>query len=857
MIAAASTHAKSRAPLLGAVALVALVAGLRTAAPPPRTIEGVAAALGDTVGGTVKPDDFLWEERGDFLHDAFVGRRVLFLASRNADGKTAPRDLYRAKVRLTRAGRPIAIGEARNLTRTPLGDDRDLTGSGHRVAFTTATIDGVQGVTLLDLDGSTDRSGTLVSRVWKALDRLATTGTTRGLARTEIAFGQPPTEVKLEVGPSALVLALGSEGVPAALDYARGSLQIGGTTGFDATVSVVPELPRPAGVVLVELAGAAFGDVPERLTRAVFESAPHLPSRREDASAPEGLRIAADYPSEGGWPPPPLAPPNARPFDGEGFWHVAPAAQGPAQQVAAPPLLEALVRPDVNDPDALVRFVAIDTRRLDVRVVPGAALPAPEAGPHGSGRLPRGEDAKKIVAAFAAGPAFTLRAAGQSAATAGQSASPTAGQSAATAGQPAPHDAGQRARGEAPRALGFFGEGRLFAPLVTGAPALAVRPDGHAALGVWPEGAVRDAFVAVAQGPEIAASGAFPLADEGGRRARAALCRTASGYLLYAFAASARPASLEAGLALAGCAASLVIGAEPANVGFAYVRATVAEDGATTFGGTSVSPVMSMPVDRLGDVQLEATGVLVLRDQEPESFSSKKLAWAADAGKQPPPAWLPGVLSFDTEELGAKVKVTAFLPGRATYRLATGTDEGTGSRGDKPGPTAQERGTALAALGLSVARRASRRGHVVRGTEIVKPSRGGAWLVLDGGRVSLVRVGEALPAGADATELPMTADEHKLLPAAREVGTQRPRTALCALPDGTVVIAHTSFDTDEAPTEALLDVGCERVIVLDRGAHDGVFVHRAGEGRPPEASYEATAIYVLPAAGTGTATDIK
>ncbi len=835
MIGALETHAKSRGPLLGAVALVALALGVRGAAPPARTIEGVAAALGDAAGGTVKPDDFLWEERGGFLHDAFVGRRVLFLASRTEDGKDAPRDLYRARVRLTRAGRPIAIGEPRNITRTPLGDDRELTGSGHRVAFTTVTGEGVQGVTLLDLEGATSLQTTFGARVFRALDRLAITGSTSGLARTEIAFGQPPTEAKLEVGPTALVLSLGGEGIPAALDYATGALQIGRGGAFDATVATVPEEPRSAGAVLGDLAGTTLGAAPARLVRALFEGAPHLPSRREEAAAPGGLRIAADYPSEGGWPPPPLAPPNARPFDGEGFWHVAAAMQGPAQQVAAPPLLEALVRPDPDDPDALVRFVAIDTRRLDVRVVPGAALPAPQAGPHGSGKLPRGEEAKKVVAVFAAGPA------------------------------------------RAPRPLGFFGEGRLFAPLVTGAPSLAVKQDGHAALGAWPEGAVRDAFVAVAQGPEIAGAGAgaspgagagaspgagagggaFALADDGGLRARAALCRTASGYLVYAFAASAKPASLGAGLALAGCAASLVIGAEPARVGFAYVRATVAEDGATTFAGTLASPVMSMSEAQLGDAQLDATGVLVLRDQEPATVSSKKLAWAADAGKQPPPAWLPGVLSFETEQLGAKVKVLAFLPGRATFRLATGSDEGTGSRGDKPGPSAQERGTALAALGLSVARRGTRRGLVLRGTEVVRPSRGGAWLVLDGARAAITRAGEAPPAGADATEVPMTADERKLLPAAREVGTPRPRTALCVLPDGALLIAHASFDTDEATTEALLDAGCERVVALDRGAHDGVFVHRAGGDRAPEATYEATTIYVLPAAGTGTATDIK
>ncbi|MFO0592372.1 MAG: hypothetical protein U0441_32805 [Polyangiaceae bacterium] len=380
----------SRGPLLGAVALVALAAALRSEAPPERSIEGVAAALGRAAGGAVKPDDFLWEERGGFLHDAFVGRRVLFLASRPEGGKEGPRDLYRARVRLTRAGRPIEIGDPVNLTRTPLGDDRDLTGSGHRVAFTTVTAEGVQGVTLIDLDGATERPATVGGRLMRALDRLATTGSTKGLARTEIAFGQPPTEAKLEVGPSALVMALGSDGVPAALEFGNGALQIGRAAEFDATVAAVPELPRPAGAVLADVALEEIGPRASALVRALFEGAPRLPSRREDAAAPNGLRIAADYPSEGGWPPPPMTPPNARPFDGEGFWHVAPAMQGPAQQVAAPPLVESVVRPDANDPDAVVHLVAIDTRRLDLQLIPGAAMPAPQAGPHGEGELPRG-----------------------------------------------------------------------------------------------------------------------------------------------------------------------------------------------------------------------------------------------------------------------------------------------------------------------------------------------------------------------------------------------------------------------------------------------------------------------------------
>lgn len=833
MIGAVETHAKSRGPLLGAVALVALVLGVRTASPPERTIEGVAKALGEAAGGTVKTDDFLWEERGGFLHDAFLGRRVLFLASTSPNG---PRDLYRARVRLTRAGRPITIDAPKNLTRTPLGDERDLSGSGHRVAFATATPDGVQGITLLDLDGANDgaasprdRANTLGSKLLRALDRLVATGSTKGLSRTEIAFAQPPPEAKLEVGPSALVLSLGSEAMPAAIDFETGALQIDraspilpGTPArstaqnpFGAAIATVPELPRPASKVIPDVVAMSFGAASSRLARAILEGAPRLPSRREEAAAPAGLRIAADYPSEAGWPPPPINPPHDKPFDGEGYWHVAPAAQSPAQNVAPPPILETILRPDPADASAVVHLVAIDTRRLDLRVVPGAASPAPESGPHGSGLLPRGPEAKTVVATFAAGPA--------------------------PAGKP----------------LGFFGEGRLFSPLAEAAPTLAVKLDGRAALGAWPEGAIRDAYVAVAQGPDLAKDTAFPLADGGARVARAALCRTSKGYLVYAFAASAHPVSLEAGLALAGCVASMVLAVEPSKVGFAYVRATVADDGATTYEGTLASPVMSLPIDRLADVELETMAVLVERSQEPETFATKKITWSPDAGKQPPPAWLPGVLSLETEELGAKVNVFTFLPNRVTYRLATGSDEGTGSRGDKPGPSPEERASALAAFGLSVARRSARRGLVLHGVEIVKPARGATWLVLDGSRVTISRPGEPLPASADATEVTLTADERKLLPAAREVGTQRPRSALCTLPDGTLLVAHTTFDTDEATTEVLLDIGCERVVVLDRGAHDGVFAHRAGTDRAPESKYEATALYVLPSPFTGTATDLR
>ena len=313
MSAALQTHAKSRGLLAGAAALVALVVHLRRDAPPPRSVEGVSALLGRAADGTVKPDDFLWEERGGFLHDAFLGRRVLFLASPLGASPDAPRDLYRARVRLTRAGRPISASDVRNLTRTPLGDDHDLAGAGHHVAFATSTREGVQGITLLDLAGQdapgAPRSITrTLTRLPTLIDRWLETGSTRGLARTEIAFERPPEEAKLEVGHDALVMSLGTDAIPAAFTFTASALETGRTNPFGASAQSIPELPRPTSAVLVDFVARTLGPAPAALVRGVARGSARLALTPSiEPAAPAGLRIAADYPIEAGWPPAPLA----------------------------------------------------------------------------------------------------------------------------------------------------------------------------------------------------------------------------------------------------------------------------------------------------------------------------------------------------------------------------------------------------------------------------------------------------------------------------------------------------------------------------------------------------------------------
>ena len=73
----------------------------------------------------------------------------------------------------------------------------------------------------------------------------------------------------------------------------------------------------------------------------------------------------------------------------------------------------------------------------------------------------------------------------------------------------------------------------------------------------------------------------------------------------------------------------------------------------------------------------------------------------------------------------------------------------------------------------------------------------------------------------------------------------RARAQLCVLPDRAVIVALSTFDSDEAGTDVLLNAGCSRVVALDRGSQHGAFVHRTGTETPPEPRYEPSALYAV------------
>ena len=840
-------HARSRRWLALGVAAAALGSRCTTPAPPPRTVEGIAAMLGRAVGGEVSPDDFIWEEREGLFTETALGRSVVFRAGLLGEGGTRlPGDVYRARVRLTRSGRPLSVRSIKNLTRTPLGDDGDLVARGRHVAFATRAFGAVQGVTVLDLAGDypAREARAPLERARAAVEAWLETGSRRGALRTEVSFAAPPADVKLELVDGALVMAVGAEGEPAAVDLTNGALNPGPKNPYGAEAQVLPHPVTPVPLFLVRAASETLGRGPGDLVAAGLARTHDAAARARQASRPRGHAGATAGSSAGGpadgatsvdWPPRPLAGPIAPPLPNEGAW-AAPAVAflpprpgviGEAQAY----FYETSIRPDADAPAALVRLVVMDTRQVELRLQAGVLAPAPAAGPHGSGRIRARRD-ELVVAAF---------------------------NGAADEG-----------------AAGAVVERRVVAPPREGAPTLALLRGGVAAVGPW-SGALDPLLAAPPAAPAPQEPARVPGADPGAEPTRlvvsllqaaarakndhladrSALCVTAGGYLLYAWGDDVREATLTRALELGGCAAraAMRLAQSPAPTGFAYLGAAAGDDGPPS---QLADPAMTFTPARLWTGATHDFVYVVLRHPRPLASLGEGAEWAPDGGAQPTPAWLPGVHQATTSELGAQVRLSAFSPGRFAWKMRAGLKEQNHRNGGAFPTTlpADERAKVLAAVGLGAGRRRNPRGLAMDGS-VGLNFRGEAGVLVvdrDGGRIAIGRSGEwAAPPRGDVTELPLTADAGQLLPEGREVGSMRQRAAACVLEDGTFLVATTTFDSDEATTEALLDVGCARVVALDRGGHQSAFVHRAGSATPPVERYDATALFAVDSSMRGRA----
>lgn len=819
LLESALAHLRSRVWLAASVALVALVVRVVTMqAPPARDVAAIAAMLGRSVSGTVKAEDFVWEERGGFLHDALIGRRVLFLAAKEGgEGGAAMNDLYRANVRLTRGGRPIAVGRVENLTATPRGDERDLVAHGHHAAYATKVGEVVQTITLLDLEGdaSAREAKTRSERLRASVESFLSEGSFAGVGRAEVSFSSPPKEARFEITEGALVMALGPDALPAAVGLSDETVNAGTRDDHGIRYQRLPHPVTPWSRFFEETARETLGPkMASRVRRGTALVASIAASLRRSATPPPAELPAAkgeELASGENFPPPRITPQGKNAMPGEGLWTPATAAfplpRGAAD--APPAFFETTLRPDPKDPAALVRLVAMDGRRLDLRPLPGSLAPRSETGQHGEGRIPK-EDVPLAVAAFAGG---------------------------------APD-------GDAGRSGGVVVERQTLVLPRPGLVTLAVDRFGHTVLGAWPFGeevpttirSLRQAGAPLVAGGRL---GAFSEADTWPRE-RSAVGVTNAGHIIYAWGKDLGAEPLARALRLAGCHDAIALATSPDPVGIGFLSPQGAEDRPDE--ARLLHGAMSFTPSRAFTGSPTELVYVVARKMRPDAPLPEGSTWEPDPGRQPPPTWQPAIHTAKVTKLGADVRLLLFAPERFVLRVRAGTKELSHRLGGTF-PTSldeQDRARLSAAIGLGTARRKAARGLAIGGAIGLRFGPSAGALVVENGRARIDQSESVtLTPDADAVELPMTADEGHPLPESRIVGSLRPRAALCVRDDGSILVASTTFDTDEATTEALVDAGCTRVVALDRGSHPNAFLQRAGTDAAPEASSEQTTLFFL------------
>ncbi|MGC4088908.1 MAG: hypothetical protein QM756_13615, partial [Polyangiaceae bacterium] len=380
--------------------------------------------LGDAAGGVVEPNALVWEPSTGFLSETFFGRRVLFLAAPSAG---APRDVYRASVRLTLDGSPIHVTQVKNLTDTPHGDDVALEGDGRRVAFATLAFGRIQAISVLETAGvrDTDRPSGLLNRflfAWSSFDK---SGSFAGVGRTDIVLDVPARSAQVSIDGARLAVEFAERGRGLIYDLDKRTLR--GSDGGEAYAArVVPEAfgakppllwavdtvrgvvgPRP----IAWLENVVFGakDSVKRTTYTLF--APQAGSTlKSDASETHArvLDASALKGAEDTWPPPKIPSLWKDPKPHEGEWEPVSypflkPMRGTLNDAGTPPpyFYRTFIRPDSERPYSTVQLVAMDTRQLELGMQAGYENPKPTTGPPGEGRLPREKEVyERVVATF-------------------------------------------------------------------------------------------------------------------------------------------------------------------------------------------------------------------------------------------------------------------------------------------------------------------------------------------------------------------------------------------------------------------------------------------------------------------------
>ncbi|MFZ5889996.1 MAG: hypothetical protein ACOY0T_02920 [Myxococcota bacterium] len=839
MLGSQDGYLRRRVVALAIAGSAALAVRSASDGPSARTLEGLARMLGDAAGGVVEPDALVWEPSPGFLTETFVGRRVLFLA---APRPGAPRDVYRARVRLTLDGSPIHVSQVKNLTDTPHGDDVALEGDGQRVAFATLAFGRIQAVSVLETAGirDSDRPSGPLNRLLFAISSFDKSGSFAGVGRTDIVLDVPARSARMSLSSGKLSVDFNERGRSLVYDLERRSLRAS-DGGEPYAARVVPEAfgakppllwavdtvrgvvgPRP----IAWLENVVFGarDSVKRTTYSLFgpqsgstlrHDATETHARVLDASALKGQQDT--------WPPPKIPSLWKEPKPREGEWEPVTYSflkpmRGTLTDAGSPPpyFYRTFIRPDPQRPYSKVELVAMDTRQLELGMQAGYEDPKPTTGPPGEGRLPRDKEVyERVVATF--------------------------------------NGAFKTTHG----AYGMMVQGRVLLPPVKGGASVIVNEAREIGLGGWPQSEDIPAYITSFR------QNLDPLVEDGvanptGRQLwgwqlegtsvmtqRTALCVTPAGHLYYAFGAEIDGKTLGNALYQAGCSYAMHLDMNPAHCGFVFSDVRNPRNGDMTL--RLLSDDMKIAPDKYARWSSKDFFYVSVRDATPHDSST--VDWAADGGVQPPPAWLPGLFNGKLTLGSLEVNLLSIEKGRVEYRVRAGTREFGAKRRTGRSLEEAESTRVIAALGLGHTTDATRYGMSYAGETLSPLKSNYATLLFDDGAPPRVFLPGTAPATLadkqEAVQLPLLASDGKLLDRARERGDRRQRAAICVTPTGRVIVGSAEHDSSDGLASALLRVGCREVLELDRGSHHPAYVHRAGGATPPMDEYEASTLYVL------------
>jgi hypothetical protein len=786
-------------------------------------------------GQVVAADDLRWEPSGGATNDAVVGRNVLFLARPRED---APRDVWRAKVRVSPEGHPIDIVSVHDITGTELGDDSELVVSGSQAAFTTYAFGRAQSVTLLDLrgEGEQNLAEKTLDRATSYVTNVQQTGSGEGIARYDVTLDQPAKHVGLRLRNEALEISLADD-TPESLRTAR--LDVRGelvTQAAGLAAQPARHLPKRLVFWAVDTVRAVpwIGPAPiawlEEKTfgarAALKDFTLHATSKKEDfeLAAPQEKITAAVLDTKEAeaeaehWPPPKMRPifKNAQP--GEGEWTIPKMPwlkrlpQEPGQKEAPSAFYNAFVRPDEERPDAKVLLVAMDMRQLDLDMEAGSEDPKPLTGPPGSGRIPRDPKVYTRIAAAMNGGFKTEH--------------------------------------------GFYGmmvKKRVLLPPQPGAASLIVLKDGRVGLGSWGntkeiggiEDVPKDDILSFRQNldplvdnDKINPMGrwqwGFTLPGTSMQTERTGICVNAAGHLIYAWAEDVSGPTLGKGMRMAGCVYGVHLDMNPHHTGLIY--ANITELKGKNYKSELLTPLMGISPDRYIEYAPKDFFYMMLHDPRPEVAGFE---WSRDDGAQPTPAWMPAIFRADH----GGVIVTTMDRDRVSFRIRAGKaepDAKTGQTGDAE-LSADDAHRVLFALGAGTSKEKSPLGLTTGGKTVLRMTGAdahGALVASADGHLTIVPTLDASTqaAHADAAEVPLLFDGEKSFPA------HGAHMALGIAEDQRVFVAQ--GDSDKL-AEALKQAGCKRAVVLARSPGEPMLFSRSGTQNPPRSFYDETVLYGL------------